>query len=103
MLFDSVLIIPSFGSVGMGTQSQSQPVVPQPLPDTLPGGNLVFPCPSCYPENNTGYRCPDPIHPPTPEQIQAEQQAYRPGGTPIRAPGRGENRVGLQAAIINQL
>ncbi|KAG8951988.1 hypothetical protein FRC04_005321 [Tulasnella sp. 424] len=86
MLFDSVLIIPSFGSVGMGTQSQSQPVVPQPLPDTLPG-----------------YRCPDPIHPPTPEQIQAEQQAYRPGGTPIRAPGRGENRVGLQAAIINQL
>lgn len=103
LLFDAVLMIPSFGSVGMGTQSQSQANVLQPLPDTLPGGNLVFPCPSCYPENNTGYRCPDPIHPPTMDQIQAEQQAYRPGGTPIRPPGRGENRVGLQAAVINQL
>ncbi|KAG9049797.1 hypothetical protein FS837_009097 [Tulasnella sp. UAMH 9824] len=103
LLFDAVLMIPSFGSAGMGTQSQSQANVPQPLPDTLPGGNLVFPCPSCYPENNTGYRCPDPIHPPTMDQIQAEQQAYRPGGTPIRPPGRGESRVGLQAAVINQL
>ncbi|KAG8914499.1 hypothetical protein FRC00_013001, partial [Tulasnella sp. 408] len=40
LLFDAVLMIPSFGSVGMGTQSQSQANVPQPLPDTLPGGNL---------------------------------------------------------------
>ncbi|KAG8971576.1 hypothetical protein FRB90_010445, partial [Tulasnella sp. 427] len=104
MLFDPMLIIPSFGSIGgMGTQSQSQANIPQPLPDVLPGGNLVFPCPSCYPENHTGYRCPDPIHPPTAEQIEAEQQAYRPGGTPIRPAGRGENRIGLQAAVLNQL
>jgi len=98
-------MIPSFPSDVLmgGSQSQSQRSGLPPLPGAFPGGNLVFPCPSCYPDNVTGYTCPEAIPMPTPEQIAAEQQAYRPGGNPLRAPGRGEPRVPLQAARLNNL
>ncbi|KAG8904687.1 hypothetical protein FRB99_001328 [Tulasnella sp. 403] len=91
------------GDVLMGSQGMSQRSVLQPLPDPPPGGNLVFPCPSCYPGNITGYTCQEPIQMPSPEQMTMEQQASRPMGPPIRPPGRGDVRASLQAARLNNL
>ncbi len=98
--FDPLLMIPSFPDASMGSQSQS---FPQPLADAMPGGNLVFPCPSCRPGHPSGYTCNEPISIPTAEQISAEQEAYRPNGSPIRAPLHGERRVDLNAARLNAL
>ena len=72
--------------------------LPGPLPDPRPGGNLVWPCPSCVPNNNTGYVCPLPIPMPTLEQIAEEQANLRPNGPPIRAPLHGERRMPLHFA-----
>lgn len=100
----SMFFLPPLDDLNMNsqTQSQSQSVL-APLADPFPGGNLVFPCPSCLEGNGTGYVCPEPIHIPTEEQVAAEQQAYRPGGPPLRAPERGEPHVPLQAARLNGL
>ncbi|KAG8844422.1 hypothetical protein FRB96_003057 [Tulasnella sp. 330] len=98
--------IPGVDDVLMNSQSQSQSQsVLTPLADPFPGGNLVFPCPSCPTDNahHTGYVCPQPIEMPTQAQIAAEQQAYRPAGPPLREPSRGEPRVPLQAARLNLL
>lgn len=106
LLFNSIPTVNSM--VSMGNGSQSQPVA-GPLPDLVhhvgpfyPGGNLVFPCPSCNPINNTGYVCSEPIPMPTPGQIAAEQSENRPNGPAIREPMRGELRVSLQSARRDQ-
>jgi hypothetical protein len=36
-------------------------------------GDLVYPCPSCYPNNGRGYDCPVPIPQPTDADVQAMQ------------------------------
>lgn len=103
--YDPLLFnIPGIDDVLMNSQSQSQSVL-APLADPFPGGNLVFPCPSCPADNphHTGYVCPQPIDMPSQAHIAAEQQAYRPAGPPLRAPARGEPHVPLQAARLNML
>ncbi|KAG8939831.1 hypothetical protein FRC03_005952 [Tulasnella sp. 419] len=86
--------------------TDSQRSVMEPLQDLRPGGTLIFPCPSCSSDSNvntTGYVCPNPIPMPTPEQIAEEQEAQRPGGDAIRAPGRGDWRAALADAAANQI
>lgn len=38
-------------------------------PDNTPGGTLLWPCPSCLPDNATGFRCPNPIPAPSEEAL----------------------------------
>lgn len=52
-------------------------------------GNLLFPCPSCHPDNATGYVCPQPIPVPTPQQIQ-DEQAIQGNQWIVGPPARGE-------------
>jgi hypothetical protein len=57
-----------------------------------PGGDLVFPCDSCLPGNNTGYQCSWPIPMPTTDEINHE--VHRTGRV-IRPPQAGEKRAPL--------
>jgi hypothetical protein len=60
--------------------------------DTRPGGRLIWPCPSCDPNNTTGYVCAHPIPMPSPaDQADATEEA----GRAVRSPDPHEERVDL--------
>lgn len=63
----------------------------------FPGGNLIWPCPSCAPGNNTGYVCVDPIPEPSAGEALAESQRL---GRLLIAPRPHDLRPSIETAQV---